>query len=254
MGTTAVEVIRPIESALDTLKRRAEAIVVRNQEEYILACQIALDGRAYIKDVKFKLGPGIESAKTHLDFLKNEQAKYVEPANLIIETAAKKAEAWKAEERRKAEAEQARINEERRREAARIAEEERLAAVKKAEADRKAKEAEIEAQRASGELKAREAAKLAKLAQQQAEEAKKQAEEAAKLAATQVQEVKVAAAVPKVAGIKARVNWKFRIVDATRIPREYLMPDEVKIGQKVRELKQAGAVIPGVEAFSEDGI
>jgi hypothetical protein len=32
------------------------------------------------------------------------------------------------------------------------------------------------------------------------------------------------------------------------------MPDEVAIGQFVREMKQAGEVIPGVEAYSEDGI
>jgi len=46
-----------------------------------------------------------------------------------------------------------------------------------------------------------------------------------------------------------RTIWQFRITDAQKIPRAYLMPDEVKIGGVVRALKEA-TNIPGVEAYS----
>jgi hypothetical protein len=55
---------------------------------------------------------------------------------------------------------------------------------------------------------------------------------------------------PKVEGISSREVWKFRIVDATKIPREYMVPDEVGIGSVVRSTK--GKVqIPGVEIYKE---
>jgi hypothetical protein len=246
---------KQIESGLANLRDRANAIVVKDADSYAAACQVALDGRAYIKRVGFELDPGIASAKDHLDLLKNQKAKFVDPAKQIVEVAAQKAEAWKTEERRKAAAEQERINEERRREAARIAEEERQEAVRKAIAEQKEREAEIARQRAAGELKKREADKLAKLAAQQAEAAIDQAADAAATAAASVQEVRVAPAVPKVAGIKARVNYKFKITDESKLPRNFLMADEVAIGQFIRAEKRLGTdIIPGVEVWSEDGI
>lgn len=56
---------------------------------------------------------------------------------------------------------------------------------------------------------------------------------------------------PKVEGGPVfRTIWKFRITDALAIPREYLVPDEVKIGQVVRALKGATS-IPGVQPYEE---
>ncbi len=56
---------------------------------------------------------------------------------------------------------------------------------------------------------------------------------------------------PKVQGLGSRKVWKFRIVKADLIPREYLVPDETKIGGVVRALKDK-TNIPGVEAYAED--
>jgi hypothetical protein len=50
-----------------------------------------------------------------------------------------------------------------------------------------------------------------------------------------------------------RINWKYRIVDATLIPREYMMPNEVAIGAVARSLKDK-ANIPGVEFYGESGL
>ena len=56
--------------------------------------------------------------------------------------------------------------------------------------------------------------------------------------------------VAKPEGLTYRETWTFRVVDAARVPREYLMVDNVKIGQVVRALKDA-ASISGVEIYSE---
>jgi hypothetical protein len=54
-------------------------------------------------------------------------------------------------------------------------------------------------------------------------------------------------------GISMRKTWKFTIEDASKIPREYLTPDMVKIGGVVRALREA-AKIPGVRIYAEDSI
>lgn len=57
--------------------------------------------------------------------------------------------------------------------------------------------------------------------------------------------------VPKVSGGPVyRTVWKFRIKDVRLIPKEYLVPDEVKIGGVVRAMKES-TNIPGVEVYSE---
>ena len=52
------------------------------------------------------------------------------------------------------------------------------------------------------------------------------------------------------AGFSYRGIWKFRIIDEGKIPREYMIPDQIKIGQLVRALKQA-TNIPGIEAYED---
>lgn len=56
---------------------------------------------------------------------------------------------------------------------------------------------------------------------------------------------------PKTAGVAGRKNWKFRIVSEEEIPREYLVPDLVKIGGVVRAMKDKTS-ISGIEVYSED--
>jgi len=51
-------------------------------------------------------------------------------------------------------------------------------------------------------------------------------------------------------GIALRETWKFSIVNEALIPREYLIPDEKKIGRIVRALKGA-TDIPGIRVWSE---
>lgn len=61
----------------------------------------------------------------------------------------------------------------------------------------------------------------------------------------------VASEVPKVKGAGVRDNWRFEIVDGAKIPREYLMPDEVAIGKVVRALKEK-TNISGIRVYNEE--
>jgi hypothetical protein len=53
----------------------------------------------------------------------------------------------------------------------------------------------------------------------------------------------------KASGIGFSEQWEFEIVDAAKVPREFCMVDEKKIGQYVRAMKDT-AEIPGVRIFS----
>lgn len=61
--------------------------------------------------------------------------------------------------------------------------------------------------------------------------------------------------VPKTtaAGTSFRKNWKWRVVDAALIPRQYLVPDEQAIGLVARTDKE-NANIPGIEFYPEEKI
>lgn len=51
-------------------------------------------------------------------------------------------------------------------------------------------------------------------------------------------------------GVSTRMVWKFKIVDETKLPREYLVPDQVKINRIV-QAADGKIAIPGVEIFQE---
>ena len=55
---------------------------------------------------------------------------------------------------------------------------------------------------------------------------------------------------PKIAGIVTRNVWRWRIVDEKLLPREYLIPDETRIGKMVRA-SEGKIEIPGVEVYQE---
>lgn len=57
--------------------------------------------------------------------------------------------------------------------------------------------------------------------------------------------------VPTVAGLSTRKVWKFRVVDETKIPREFLMVDESKL-RKFAGAMQEQAKVEGVEFYAED--
>jgi multidrug efflux pump subunit AcrA (membrane-fusion protein) len=245
---------KKLESGLAVLQQRAIAIVVRDPDSYRLCCEGKAEAQKYIKDAGFELDPGIAKAKETYDHLRNQKAKYVDPAKAIVDTFAKKAEEYRTEEKRKADAEARRLQEE-----ARVAQERKAAEERRVEEARiaeenKKRQAEIAQARAAGELKARDAAKLQKQADADAEAARQLAEQEAAKTAAAVPVVKVEASIPKVAGSKNQTYWKFRVVDELKIPRAFLMPNEAGIGRMVRDTKDKAAAetaCPGIEVWSE---
>ena len=230
--STQIVPVEGLQAWLTELRQKAESIVVSDSGSCLAAKTAQRDVRAYMKDVHLKLDPFVESAQRNYQAARDELNKWIEPAETIDGALARKVKDYETQERMRAEAEERRINEERRKKAA-----------DDAEAERKRREKEIEAQRKAGEVGKREAERM-----------KKEAEAEAKAQAAAVVDVKVQANIPSVQGVPSRVNWKFRIVDANKIPKAYLIPDEQKIGQTVRLLKDKArteAVIPGIEVYTD---
>lgn len=107
---------------------------------------------------------------------------------------------------------------------------------------------------------------MAAYQQRKQEESRKALEEAAKIAAAgnatgmtedaqqyQALVAKGSALPPKADGITTRENWKFRITDASLVPREYLSVDEKKVGAAVK-LSKGDTKIPGIEVYREDTV
>jgi hypothetical protein len=87
-----------------------------------------------------------------------------------------------------------------------------------------------------------EEARLAEKAKQQAEELGVSEEE---IAVSEPRTKK-----PKVEGVSSRKIAKFRVVDADKIHRRFLIPDEKKIGQLVRSTgKDAEEIVGGIEVY-----
>jgi hypothetical protein len=125
-------------------------------------------------------------------------------------------------------------------------------------------------QRQQEEIRRKEEARLQELARREEEKRKKALEERAKKAeakgdlakAEELLAKKEEAFVPapivesqvqKVEGVKTVKIWKFRVVNAAKIPRDYLCVDEKKIGAVAKATKGT-LKIEGVEIYSEDVI
>jgi hypothetical protein len=261
-----------IEQGLAALRSQAEAIVVANQQDYIEAVQIKNAVNSYIKDVKAKLGPGIASAKEHLDFLKNDMAKYITPAEQLVGIVENKRIRWAEEEKRKAEAEQRRINEENLRTAAIKAEEERKERERLAAEQRERERKEIEAAKRAGDIGKREAERMKKEADAKTERERILAAEEARKAAENVPEVQVKAAVPVVAGAKNQTFYYAEVTNASQIIaaynqaliqsnlerqrflQQFIVVDEQAVGAFARKTKnneEATAQVPGVRFWSK---
>jgi hypothetical protein len=123
--------------------------------------------------------------------------------------------------------------------------------------DRKRREAEAERARIEAEARAEAEKKMKAVEKAEAKgdlaKAESLAQEAVNIMAAKIDAAPIVPESPNAAGLSLREDWKFAIVDASAIPREYLSPDEVKIGRIVRALKSE-AKIPGVRIWSEKSV
>ena len=113
-------------------------------------------------------------------------------------------------------------------EAKRLAEENRLAAEAKAQAEAEALDAAVQAEASGAHAEAAEILEAPVI----------------------VPVVVLPKQTPKVAGHTVRTIPRFKIVDESKLPRQFLAPDEKKIGGVVRSLRAAHG-IPGIVYFEE---
>lgn len=202
---------KQLETQVMTVPEKARALKIVNNETYALAGGMLVEIKGLRKQINASFDPIIEKAhQAHKEAV--AQKRKVEAPLAEAESVIKPAMArWDAE--------QERIRREQERKMQELAR-------KQAEERQLAEAAALEAQ---GETKAADEVIAAPV---------------------EVAPVVLQKTVPKVEGVSFREVWKFQIVDAKAIPREYLVPDEVKIGQVVRALK-GSANIPGVRAYAE---
>jgi hypothetical protein len=202
-----------VERAL-TIPDRAKAITIQSNDDYIRAGEILLTIKELRKEINSFFDPICAKAfEAHKEAV--AQKKRADAPLVEAEGIIKpRIAAWNAEQERIRKAEEDRLREE----------------ARKQEEERRLEDAILAEQ--SGNK-----------------------EEAAAIMDTPVQApvVVVPKSVPKVAGVAMTKQWKFRITDANKIPRQYLTVDEQKIGAIVRALKDQ-ANIPGVEVFSVDSV
>lgn len=193
---------------------QANAIIIKSNEDYSRAGQLLIT----IKGIRKKIEDTFKPIKQKMDAAKKEvldQEKAADAPLAAAEAIIKPRIAqWNAEQEKIRKAEEDRL-----REIARKEEEDRQIA------------AAIAAEQSGNKEEA----------------------EAIIEAPAYVPPVVLAKTTPKVAGISFTKNWKFRIVDEAKIPRQYMIPNETMIGAIVRNSK--GVIqIPGIEAYSVDSV
>ncbi len=252
--------VKELSAGIEKLRTEVRSITtITTAEQYAQAGTRLVAIRNYMKDVKNRLNPFVDIARRALDAAKQEMQQYLNQAQELDAILTRPMEDYKRREREAAAAEERRINEERRIAAEKDAAEQRKRDEEAAEAKRKQTEKEIAQAKKTGEIGKREADRLKKEAEEREAQAKAQAEKDADLLKANVQAVTVKPSVPTIAGTRARVNWKFKVVDAARVKPLYQIttPDEVKIGRFVRDAKdkaKAESEVGGIEVWDEDSI
>lgn len=210
---TAVAIEETLKTEALTLSQRATSITVSNADEYKSAIEFGKGITELRKKVVDYFAPLKEAAHRAHRLVCAKESEELEPIAKAETLVKSKVSAYRAEEDRKA------------REVAR-AEEDRLRAIAEEERQRA-----VEAAKAEGNKKEAKTIAAQPLA---------------------VPIVRVESAVPKVAGTTKRVVFSFQIIDANKVPRQFLCVDESAVRAFVNAKKEAGEVIPGVLVTREE--
>lgn len=191
-----------------------------------------------IEELRKRLKQPVLDAARNIDDQFRQPLAELTDAVQVIDQAVK---AYVAEQARLRAAEEQRLREEAARERERL---QREAAVEAAKAEALRRQAAEAAERGSLETAARLNARA-----DQADARSDARDDAVHHVAVPV----VPEAPVKVAGLSTRERWAFRVTDASKLPREYLMPDESAIRAVVNGLK-GNTRIPGVEVYRDDTV
>jgi hypothetical protein len=275
--------VRALAKETDQLTSHYEGFLVQNDVQYIDGAEELrrIKGQqALLEEKRFAITRPMDSAKKAvMDFFRpfsdrlDDAERHVKKALTDYKTAQDRIAAEAARiERQRAEKEAKRLREEAEEADRKAAEKERerLAELQRKADERQAVEdARLAEERATAKTEddkrraeeqevaaqARRDREQEELHQARLDSEKEQRERTAR-AATLEERAETATtaptiAAPKVKGISTRKIWKFEIVDAGKIPREYLVPNEVAIAGVVRALKNA-TNIPGIRVYSKD--
>ena len=216
MATAQIISAAEVEKLVPAVVSQANEITVADAEEYEMACSFLTMIATRKKQVGETFDPIVQKAHAAWKEAIAQRDKFLKPLEQAEVDVKRKVTMWRVEEERK-----------------RREEEARLSAIAKAEAEERAL-AEAAALEANGEKE------LADMVLQEAAEAPPPI-------------VVAPPTVPKQEGIAKKTTWKFRIVNEALIPREFMSPDEVKIGAIVRTQKNL-TKIPGVQPYPEESV
>jgi hypothetical protein len=255
------ETLARLNEKVGELIATGEKITVTDAASCLWAKQFSVSVKSYQKAVDLYADGDIQDAKERLSTLQAAKKMLLAPVVAIFEAVETKRKRWEEDERRKAEAEQRRLQEEARATQEKKAREEREERERIAAEARKRLEKELAEARKAGEINKRELEKAQKEAREAEARERAAAEVEAKRTAAAVPQVEVKASIPTLQGTRSARVWKFRVKDANKVPRLYLMVDEVAIGKDVRKIEngesaeahklRVEALIPGIEVYSE---
>lgn len=277
MAANLVEVITPMpdgsaKSRAEAALARVQSLVIRTSEDYVVAANDLAEVKGQFKAVDKQReelkAPSLEACR-RVDAFFKPPLTFLQQAETVLKG---KLTEYDREQERLRREEQARLDDlarkEREKKEAEAREVERKAR-EKADTERKAAEvqrqAEAKARQEAADAKARGDREAAAAAEKTAREAAAAAQKseakadrvesaaAEKSESLQAQAAQVVAPIvqrapPKVAGLSFREVAQFEIVDKSKLPLEYLMPDESRIGKVVKALKM-DAQIPGVRVW-----
>jgi hypothetical protein len=212
MTPTAIELPAQMQQEVSAIERQISAIKVTDADSYSLAVDLGKQVKDRRRSVEQFFTPMKQAQDAAKRVILDAERKALSP----LQTA----EAHLQQQVTNYRIEQERMDRQRRQQA----QEEESARIKQA------REREAEAARAAGREKLAIAIEKAPI---------------------DTPKVNVPSSLPAVGRITRRKVWKFKVVDPALVPAEFLIPDEKKIGERVRE-QQEQCAIPGIEVWAED--
>ena len=99
-GSTAVD-LAPLQTKLEAFKKFIAEFVVTDQESYKQLTLAVKDGKGEMKKIGHVLDPGVDHAKEHYDFLRNQRTGYLDGWKNAAIVGDQKCRDWLNEENRK---------------------------------------------------------------------------------------------------------------------------------------------------------
>lgn len=256
--TTELTRVEELQAEIPGVVKRAEALAIVTPEDYEAAADALKANKDLQKRVDELLIAPWRKAKADAEAnRKNWDTVALEPLRKAEGILKGKQLDWSREQERIRQAEQRRLQaiadekarkERERAEALARAQREKEEAARRAEEEARARAAAAknEEARAAAEAEAEKARKAAAAAA-----AKAAAREEAAEAVAPASVIEVASVAPKVKGQSVRKTWKARVIEAAKVPREWMVVNQTALDAFARSTK--GAVpVAGVEMYEEE--